>query len=67
MSITVGEDEFCLTCMEWRKCNKKGKCIVCGRQIKKQKGDSDQQSYGKFQRDEFSDETDYESDSDSIS
>jgi ribosomal protein L32 len=34
--ITVGEDEFCPTCMEWRAYDEvTGKCKVCGRQIKK--------------------------------
>jgi predicted amidophosphoribosyltransferase len=34
--VTVGEDEFCPTCMEWRAFDETtGKCKVCGRQIKK--------------------------------
>lgn len=34
--VTVGEDEFCPTCMEWRAYDEAtGKCRVCGRQIKK--------------------------------
>jgi hypothetical protein len=34
--VTVGEDEFCPTCMEWRPFDEMtGKCKVCGRQIKK--------------------------------
>jgi len=34
--IIVGEDEFCPTCMEWRAYDDAtGKCIVCGRLIKK--------------------------------
>ena len=61
MSVTVGEDEFCLTCMEWRKCNEEGKCTVCGRQIKKMNRESDSQSYGEFQRDEFTHEVDHDS------
>ena len=61
MAVTVGDDEFCLTCMEWRKCNDQGKCIVCGKQLKKQKGDSRSSSYGEFQRDEFTHEPDHES------
>jgi hypothetical protein len=36
--ITVGEDEFCPTCMEWRPYDElTGKCTVCGRIIKKPK------------------------------
>jgi hypothetical protein len=34
--VIVGEDEFCPTCMEWRAYDEgTGKCIVCGREIKK--------------------------------
>ena len=34
--VIVGEDEFCPTCMEWRAYDDAtGKCMVCGRQIKK--------------------------------
>jgi len=34
--VTVGEDEFCPVCMEWRAYDETtGKCVVCGRQIKK--------------------------------
>ena len=34
--VMVGEDEFCPTCMEWRAYDDAtGKCMVCGRQIKK--------------------------------
>lgn len=36
--VTVGEDEFCPTCMEWRPYDEfTGKCTVCGRIIKKPK------------------------------
>jgi hypothetical protein len=36
--VTVGEDEFCPTCMEWRPFDElTGKCTVCGRIIKKPK------------------------------
>jgi len=35
-TVIVGQDEFCPTCMEWRAYNEEtGKCIVCGRKIKK--------------------------------
>jgi hypothetical protein len=36
--VTVGEDEFCPTCMEWRPYDElTGKCTVCGHIIKKPK------------------------------
>ena len=34
--ITVGADEFCPNCMEWRAYDETtGKCVVCGRIIKR--------------------------------
>jgi hypothetical protein len=34
--VVVGEDEFCPTCMEWRAYDEAtGKCVVCGRLIRK--------------------------------
>jgi hypothetical protein len=34
--VIVGEDEFCPTCMEWRAFDEAtGKCVVCGRHIRK--------------------------------
>jgi hypothetical protein len=34
--ITVGADEFCPNCMEWRAYDEiTGKCVVCGRVIKR--------------------------------
>jgi hypothetical protein len=36
LKVTVGEDEFCPTCMEWRAYDEiTGKCKVCGRIIKR--------------------------------
>lgn len=36
--VTVGEDEFCPTCMEWREYDEEGKCKICRRVIKKKSG-----------------------------
>jgi hypothetical protein len=34
--VTVGEDEFCPKCMEWRAFDEAtGKCLVCGHHIRK--------------------------------
>ena len=32
--ITVGTDEFCSNCMEWREFDEGGRCKVCGKIIK---------------------------------
>jgi hypothetical protein len=37
--VTVGEDEFCPTCMEWRSYDEHGRCVVCGHVIKKMSGE----------------------------
>jgi len=37
--VTVGEDEFCPTCMEWRSYDERGRCKVCGHAIKKKGGE----------------------------
>jgi hypothetical protein len=33
--VSVGKDEFCLSCMEWQECDENGRCTVCGKFIKK--------------------------------
>ncbi|MEM0492585.1 MAG: hypothetical protein QXS02_01305 [Candidatus Thermoplasmatota archaeon] len=35
--ITVGIDEFCPNCMEWREFDEAGRCKVCGKCIRKSK------------------------------
>ncbi|UCD13069.1 MAG: hypothetical protein JSW60_05775 [Thermoplasmatales archaeon] len=32
--ITVGSDEFCSNCMEWREYDEEGKCKICEKLIK---------------------------------
>lgn len=34
--LTVGTDDFCPKCMDWREVDEAGKCKVCGCHIKKQ-------------------------------
>ena len=33
--ISVGKDEYCTRCNEWREYDEKGKCLICGTVIKK--------------------------------
>ena len=35
MKVTVGNDEFCPVCMEWREYDEDGRCKVCRKTIKK--------------------------------
>jgi len=35
MKISVGTDDYCPVCMEWREYDDNGNCKVCGTSIKK--------------------------------
>jgi len=48
VKITVGNDEFCFKCMEWREYDDNGKCKVCGKLIKKKKHDDQGTKYDDF-------------------
>lgn len=37
MMMEVGNDEFCIKCMEWREYNDKGRCRICNSMIHKLK------------------------------
>ena len=39
--------------MEWRLYNKNGKCVVCGKQLIKQKTDKKSESYAEYEREDF--------------
>jgi dipeptidase len=38
--ISVGKDEYCTLCNEWREYDDNGKCLICGKVIKKIKKNS---------------------------
>jgi len=38
--ISVGKDEYCTRCNEWREYDENGKCLICGIVIKKIKNNS---------------------------
>jgi len=60
--VTVGEDEFCPTCMEWRAFDETtGKCKVCGHQIKK--GGSRSRINDEYDLKDFANEHDEQQDS----
>lgn len=44
----VGNDEFCLNCMEWRKYDKHGRCIVCKNKIFKIKSKEEKNGYSEY-------------------
>lgn len=53
MSVTVGDDEFCMNCMEWRSYDENGKCVVCGKRIKNIKKKTEQVGYGESEKVDF--------------
>lgn len=60
MTIKVGADEFCSTCMEWREYDEEGRCKVCKKIIKKQEQPIQRDSY-----DQYKTETTFEPDEES--
>ena len=53
MKKKIGNDEFCLNCMEWREYDEEGKCKVCGRIIFKQKSKDAEYSYAEYEREDI--------------
>jgi hypothetical protein len=51
--VEVGKDEFCTDCMEWRKYDHKGKCIVCDKIILTQPKKDKTGSYTEYEREEY--------------
>jgi len=51
--VNIGEDEFCTNCMEWRKYDKEGKCVVCGKPILKKVRKDEKDSYSKYENGTF--------------
>lgn len=49
--VTVGTDEFCLDCMEWREYDEEGKCKVCGKLIKKPDRPTQRTKYDEYELD----------------
>jgi len=64
MKVKVGNDEFCLNCLEWREYDDKGQCIVCGKVIKKEIPRSYIKSYDEYRQDDSDGEVDNEFDGD---
>ena len=60
MNIKVNNDEFCLNCMEWQEYDEKGRCVVCGKVIKRNLQKPHIKSYDEYQQNDFERETDNE-------
>ena len=59
MKRKIGQDEFCLHCMEWREYDEQGKCKVCKHVISKEKK-VEQEEYNKYRSESPSFEMDDE-------
>lgn len=53
MKTKVGHDEFCITCMEWREYDENGRCVVCGKIVKKKTAQPGIKSYDEYHQDNF--------------
>ncbi|MEM0467496.1 MAG: hypothetical protein QXL17_05890 [Candidatus Thermoplasmatota archaeon] len=60
MKVTVGNDEFCPNCMDWKEYDDEGRCKVCKKLIKKK------QQTNKYEEYKIEDST-FESDEESNS
>ena len=62
MKEEIGNDEFCLHCMEWRKYDKDGRCKVCKHIIFKKNKKQIKAGYNdyKIESSEFESEGDFE-------
>jgi len=62
MAKEIGKDEFCLHCMEWRKYDQDGRCVVCKHIIFKKDKKHEKVGYNEykvesseFEHDDFED------------
>lgn len=58
--VSVGSDEFCFNCMDWREYDEEGKCKVCRKQIKKKQAPSQKINYDEYRIEGVADEIDEE-------
>ena len=58
--VDIGEDEFCTKCMEWRKYDEGGKCVVCGKFILSKPSKDKSDSYAEYDRETFETESESE-------
>ena len=62
--ITVGLDDFCSNCMEWREYDEEGKCKKCGKLIKKEQVSTGKDSYSEYETEDPTYENDEQIESD---
>ena len=48
MKKKIGNDEFCLTCMEWREYDEEGRCKICNHIIRRENKKSKKEGYGEL-------------------
>lgn len=48
MKKNIGNDEFCLHCMEWREYDEKGRCKICKHIIHRENKKSEKDGYNEL-------------------
>ena len=48
MKLKIGNDEFCVHCMEWREYDEKGRCKICNHIIHKEDKESEKEGYSRL-------------------
>jgi NADH:ubiquinone oxidoreductase subunit len=64
MKAKIGNDEFCLQCMEWREYDEEGRCKVCKHIIYRNSKKSENNGYSEFKTESPSYEFDGDDDFD---
>jgi len=64
MKVKIGNDEFCLYCMEWQEYDEEGRCKVCRHIIHKKNKKSEKGSYNDLESEAPSFEMDEDNDGD---
>jgi len=58
MKQKIGNDDFCIHCMEWREFDNKGRCVVCKNIIHKETKKNSEQSYNNLKSESTEDTND---------
>jgi len=61
MPMKIGNDEFCLHCMDWQEYDEEGRCKICKHIIHKEK-ESEKEGYNKLKSESSFDEADEDGD-----
>ena len=66
MTTKIGNDEFCLHCMEWREYDEEGRCKICEQKIVKEVEKQQKRGYNEYKTESPTFEIDQEPEIDEI-